>query len=388
MKALRLPLRAQYAVITCGLVALSLVIVSVSWIGFYVWYDAVARSELPAAVQAELQALESGEGDEARWDVIYEQYQLWPSVPLQAAVVTGIGLIVFAMTGTAGFLLAQRLGRPVSAVALAARRVARGELTARAEVPLPANTELATLVADFNAMADHLERAEGERRMTTAAIAHELRTPLTVMRGRLQGMLDGVFETNRSEVTRLVAQTDLLTRIVEDLRTVTLAEAGRLDLRWETVELRALAAECIEIMGPRLTSSGLRAELEGEAVMVRADRDRLMQAFCAFLDNVVRYAPNTGVVDVMVRREEGVASVCVADRGPGLPKGGTELAFQGFWRADESRSRALGGSGLGLAVVQAIASAHGAQARASNRSGGGSVFEIRFSANEAHAGTG
>jgi two-component system sensor histidine kinase AdeS len=131
----------------------------------------------------------------------------------------------------------------------------------------------------------------------------------------------------------------------------------------------------------------LRAELEGEAVMVRADRDRLMLAFCAFLDNVVRYAPNTGVVDVMVKREEGVASVCVADRGPGLPEGGTELAFQGFWRADESRSRALGGSGLGLAVVQAIAFAHGAQARASNRSGGGSVFEIRFSANETHAGT-
>lgn len=389
MKALRLPLRVQYAVITCGLVALSLVTVTVGWFGFYFWYDEVARRELPASVQAELQALESEAGiDDERWDVIYEQYQLWPSLPLQVAVLTGIGLIVFAMTGTVGFLLAQRFGRPITAVALAARRVARGDLTARAEVPLPGNPELATLVADFNQMADHLERAEGERRMTTAAIAHELRTPLTVMRGRLQGMLDGVFETNRGEVTRLVAQTDLLARIVEDLRTVTLAEAGRLDLRWETLELRALAAECIEIMGPRLTNSGLRAEVHGEAVSIRADRDRLMQALCAFLDNAVRYAPNTGVVDITVIREESVASVAVADRGPGLPEGGTELAFQGFWRADESRSRALGGSGLGLAVVQAIAFAHGAQARATNRTGGGSIFEIRFPLNETQVETG
>lgn len=388
MKALRLPLRVQYAAITCGLVALSVLIVTASWMGFYVWYDAVARRDLPASIQAELQALESDDSEEyERWEVIYEQYQLWPSFPVQVAVVTGIGLIVFALTGTVGFLLAQRFGRPITAVALAARRVARGDLTARAEVPLPGNPELATLVADFNRMADHLERAEGERRKTTAAIAHELRTPLTVMRGRLQGMLDGVFETNRGEVTRLVAQTDLLARIVEDLRTVTLAEAGRLDLRWETVELRALAADCVEIMGPRLTDSGLRAEVHGEAVNVRADRDRLMQALCAFLDNAVRYAPNTGVIDISVSREESVASLAVADRGPGLPEGGTELAFQGFWRADESRSRAFGGSGLGLAVVQAIAFAHGAQARATNRPGGGSTFEIRFPLNETQGGT-
>src|SRR5262249_45504460 len=155
----------------------------------------------------------------------------------------GIGLIVLALTGFMGLQLAERFGRPVAAVALAARHVAQGNLGARADVPPPANAELASLVTDFNAMASHLEGAENERRMTTAAIAHELRPPLAVMRGRLQGMLDGVFDTNREEVSRLIAQTELLGRIVEDLRTVTLAEAGRLELRRESVELYALAAE-------------------------------------------------------------------------------------------------------------------------------------------------
>jgi signal transduction histidine kinase len=229
---------------------------------------------------------------------------------------------------------------------------------------------------DFNAMAGHIERSEKERRMTTAAIAHELRTPLTVMRGRLQGMLDGLFETNRQEVSRLIGQTDLLARIVEDLRTVTLAEAGRLELRKEAVELRALAAESIEMMSPRLASSGLRVELHGTPVLVQADRHRLTQVICAFLDNAVRYAPHTDVVDISVGSDAGMARIAVADRGPGLPEGTTELAFNGFWRAEESRSRASGGSGLGLAVVQAIASAHGAKARSHHRDGGGMVFEI------------
>src|SRR5262249_28331328 len=126
----------------------------------------------------------------------------------------------------------------------------------------------------------------------------------------------------------------------------------------------------------RLADSRLHARLHGEAVTVRGDRDRLMQAICAFLDNAVRYAPDTGVVDVNVGHHEGSVRLAVADRGPGLPDGATELAFHGSWRAEESRSRASGGSGLGLAVVQAIAFAHGARACAHHREGGGTIFEI------------
>jgi signal transduction histidine kinase len=377
MKWPRVPLRAQYAATTCGLVALAVVILITGYLAFSWSYDTLVRRDLPASVEAELKALEvSPNPDYSRWQAIYDKYHLDPPPAVQAGLLISVGLIVLALTGFLGIRLADRFGRPVAAVALAARRVACGDLTARADVPSPVNAELANLVMDFNAMAGHIERSEKERRMTTAAIAHELRTPLTVMRGRLQGMLDGLFEANRQEVSRLIGQTDLLARIVEDLRTVTLAEAGRLELRKEAVELRALAAESIEMMSPRLASSGLRVELHGTPVLVQADRHRLTQVICAFLDNAVRYAPHTDVVDISVGSDAGMARIAVADRGPGLPEGTTELAFNGFWRAEESRSRASGGSGLGLAVVQAIASAHGAKARSHHRDGGGMVFEI------------
>jgi two-component system, OmpR family, sensor histidine kinase AdeS len=316
-------------------------------------------------------------GEAVRFDRIVEEYNLYPSPTLESGVLLGLAAVVLVLTAAAGFYLARRYGRPIASVADAARRVAAGDLGARAEsVRGGGARELVELAEHFNSMAASLERTERARRESLAAIAHELRTPLTVMQGRLQGLVDGVFAHNPSEYRRLIAQTELLGRVVEDLRTVTLADAGRLELSLTPVMIEQVIAEAVELCGPRLAAAGIAAStnvMVGRPVL--ADRQRLVQAISAILDNAVRYAPNSGGLSISAVRSLGRIVIRITDRGPGIDERHLEDIFEPFWRADSSRSRELGGSGLGLAVVKAIMHAHGGTASA-HRTGPYTTLEL------------
>jgi len=290
--------------------------------------------------------------------------------------------LVLWLVGTVGAVAAavrftRRLIRPLEAVGNAAHQIARGDLTARAAPEGPMFDETRQLVDDFNAMASHLSQSEAETRAWNVAIAHELRTPLTILRGRLQGVMDGVFAPDAAAVRGLVAQVDSLTRIVEDLKVFTLAESGRLELRVETVDLADEVATVVNLVGPELKESGIDVVADLGRVLVRADGARVRQALLAILENARRYA-GPGILRIETRATLHKAILRVCDNGPGLPPGAERLVFEPFWRADESRSRATGGSGLGLAVVQAIAQAHGGSALASAALPTGAVFEIHF----------
>jgi two-component system, OmpR family, sensor histidine kinase AdeS len=288
-------------------------------------------------------------------------------------VFAGISLTMAIVIGHA---LSRRIDRPLEAVAAAARAVSRGDLTARVAGPGKAFGEIAQLITDFNIMASQLQRAESEMRWQASAIAHELRTPLTVLRGRLQGLSDGVFQAGPTEFKGLIRQVEALARIVDDLRTLSLATAERMELHLERVDLIDEVQAVLAAFEPDLVAAGLEVERDLAQVHVDADGARLRQALLALLDNARRYAASGRVVRIETRTTRETAVLRVADRGPGLPAGVEYRAFERFWRADDSRSRATGGTGLGLAVVRAIAEAHGGAVSARMRKGGGAEFTL------------
>lgn len=291
---------------------------------------------------------------------------------LVLAVLLAIGLLIACL---AGWRLAQRLSRPLEAVAVAARAVSSGDLGARAVWHGKGFGETDTLIADFNLMADQLERSEAELQYSNSAIAHELRTPLTVLRGRLQGLADGVFEPSPELYRGLTGQVEDLSRLVDDLRTLGLFSAGHLDLHLVRTDLAAEAARVVDMIAPDLIDAGFQIECKLAPVMVRIDAARVRQALLAVLDNARRYG-GRGIVVIETSAMNAQAVLSCTDFGSGLPRGQEHRVFERFWRGDDSRSRAGGGSGLGLAVVRAIARAHGGEARAWSRPGQGTRIEI------------
>ncbi len=311
------------------------------------------------------------------FEAMAETEQLWPSrIEWLAFLVLWLAGLIGAMVAATRF--ARRLIRPLDAVAAAARRIATGDLSARAVIADGSDfKETQQLVEDFNAMAAQIGRTDADMRMWHAAIAHELRTPLTILRGQLQGFVDGVFVPDAKAFQGLVAQAESLGRIVDDLKILTLAQSGRLELRLDTIDLAHEVAAVVAVVSPGLDAAGLSVQLDLGHVALRADGARIRQALMALLENAKRHA-GPGNLMIETRATIDQAILRVRDTGPGLSPEAIAHVFEPFWRADESRSRASGGSGLGLAVVQAIARAHGGRAVVHAAQPKGAIFELQL----------
>lgn len=291
------------------------------------------------------------------------------------------GLLFLSLTLIAVYVrLAHRLGAhfaaPITAVSAGAKKIAAGDFSQRIVPPPKLARELQDLVDAFNAQAEALERSERRMRFQTASVAHELRTPLTVLNGYIQGVLDGVFPRDDAHIRSLLTQVNDLSRIVDDLRTVSLAQADALPLEVADCDLAEETAMVVEAMTPAFAAAGMMVETDLAPAPVRADPGRVRQMLLAVLENARRYAHEGGRLTVRTSVSDGECVVRVDDRGPGFPS--DHRAFEGFWRADVSRTRATGGSGLGLSVVKALADAHGGEVSIRNRRNGGARVEIRF----------
>ena len=278
----------------------------------------------------------------------------------------------------AALLIGRRIAQPIQAVSKAAQLVAGGQLSARvATRPYSSESgdETAQLALSFNRMAQSLEANELERRQLIADIAHELRTPLAVMISRLEALEDGVFALDQSEVTRLQVQTRFLARLVEDLRVLSLAEAGRLSLETRRVDLRLLTLEIANGFQARAAQSDKRIRVTTQAAFITADPDRLRQVLTNLLENALKYASTevTLTLSVSSRLE---ALVVIADDGDGLPPSDLTRVFDRFYRSDESRRRSSGGSGLGLSIVKALVELHRGRVSARNLEPHGAEFTV------------
>lgn len=303
------------------------------------------------------------------------------SLERRTVALVGSAVLALGLAVVLALVLARLIARPIEGVTAAAGRIAAGDLSARIPVRRrrQRGSETERLAASFNAMADSLEALESSRRAMVADIAHELRTPLTVMRGRLEAMEDGVVDLSLEEVRDLHTQVLLLSRLVDDLRTLSLADAGRLSLHVDEVDLADLARLAAASYRVQADAKRVRLDVAAPArAPVQADRERLMQVVGNLLDNALRHTPEGGRVLLSVTPGADSVVLEVRDTGPGIPPGQERRIFERFYRTDDARSRTSGGSGIGLAIVKALVELHRGAVRAANAPEGGAVFRVEL----------
>ena len=286
--------------------------------------------------------------------------------------------VIAVVTATVVSLaVAARIARPISTLAAAARRLAGGRYAER--VPVEDPGELRELATSFNDMAGSLEATERRRLQLVGDVAHELRTPLTTLGGYLEGLEDGVIEPSPETWRLLRAETGRLTRLVTDLSELWRAEARQLPLKTEAVHLAEVATQVAERFAPLASARGIRIVLDSAKLIARGDRDRVAEIVDNYLSNALRHAPDGSTIDVVTSAAVGMARISVTDHGPGLAPDQLEAVFERFYRVDPARSRAAGGSGIGLAIVRALASAMGGRAWAESPGlGHGATFVLEL----------
>jgi len=292
-------------------------------------------------------------------------------------------LVTIPLSIFAGAIVALKIARPIANMGEVAKKVVNGDLAARATLPKNHNgSEIGDLVENMNSLLDMVQASDERIRTDAAAIAHELRTPLAALQMKLHGMIDGVVDVSIEELNRLLAQSQVLSRVVNDLRTLSLASHGELMLVRSRTDLLALSQSALEVHSKSLASAGMKASVSGDAIIGMIDPDRIRQALSNLIENSIRYAAEGGVVDIHVSRHSETAELRISDRGPGLGLSFRSVVFEPFQREEDSRSREFGGSGLGLSVVKAIAEAHGGTVGAEARPEGGLEIIVRLPMNE------
>jgi len=275
----------------------------------------------------------------------------------------------------------RNIASPLGDVMEAADRVAEGDLSVR--IPERGVREFRQLARSFNRMAAGLENADRQRRNLTADVAHELRNPLHVIRGNLEGVLDGIYPADSEHIQATLDETRLLARLVEDLGTLSLAESGQLSLHLEKVQLTELLADVETSFGGQAEMQGLSlvVELEGpedELVLV-ADYERLQQVLGNLVANALRHTPSGGRIAIKCTGSKREILLQVSDTGEGIPPDQLPHIFDRFWKSDPARTRRKGaGSGLGLAISRQLVRAMGGTIEADSQPGNGSSFTIRF----------
>lgn len=286
-------------------------------------------------------------------------------------------VLLFTVLSLLAWWSARRFARPLTHLSAAANRLTSGDFTARAALSRSLtrrSDETARLLRDFNVMAASLERLERERRYSVAAIAHELRTPVTVLRGRLEGVRDGVLPAHPQELEKLIGHADLLSKLIEDLQLLSLAEAGELRLELGPVEVQDVLIRLHADHLPTAQAQGvdLLLELCAEPVRVTGDRRRLQQVVHNLLTNALRHTPPHGTVWIKLEVEAGAVHIEIHNTGTGFTAEALNRAFERFYSGPD-RERGRGGSGLGLAISKSLIEIHGGSMRLFNTETGAGV---------------
>ena len=281
----------------------------------------------------------------------------------------GIGLVV-------SYFLSGNITRPLRQLSQAAEKIRQGEL--KQEVPVETGDEVGQLASVFNQMSAELAANESNRQELLANIAHELKTPLAVLQGHLESMLDGVEQPEPDKLFSMQEEVMRLTRLVGDLRDLSLAQVHQLELHLQPVDLGEKTERAAEMLEPLLEEKKLhfKKELAPDLPVRQLDPDRMNQILYNLITNAIRYTtPGTAIL----LKTEGAGEkvrLTIADEGPGIPPEDLPHVFEQFYRGEKSRNRASGGSGIGLSLAKSFVEAQGGHIEARNRPQGGAEFVV------------
>ena len=369
-----LSLRVKLSVLFL-LVALFVVLVVALWVDTTVetGFDAYCRScdmgTMSGATDEECEGARAvGVLEQAYVDAI--QSSIW-----RATLIACLAALVLA------FLFSRLITGPINNLRDSARRIRDGDLSQRVDVET--NDELGELAVAFNDMAHQLDTKEEGRRKLLADVVHELRTPLSIIQGNLEAWRDGVVNPTPEAIASVHDEAVVLSRLITDLRDLSLAEAGQLHLHREETDLPQLVTSVVTASQERARSLGitLRLQAEDAAASAMVDAGRIRQVVANLVDNALRHTPRGGRIDVEVQNtSRGEINVRVADTGPGIAPEHLPHIFEHFYKADQSRERSRSGSGIGLAIVKQLVEAHGGHVAVESDVGQGSVFMVTLPA--------
>jgi two-component system OmpR family sensor kinase/two-component system sensor histidine kinase BaeS len=313
--------------------------------------------------------------------VVLTTYSFSTRFGFARAILFPVGIISFVLAMflvVVSILLVRRFVDPLADVIYAARAVASGKLNTR--IPTEGPQDLRSLSESFNEMAASLERNDRERRDLLADIAHELRTPLSVIRGRLEGIVDGIYPENGPQVSMALEQAYLMQRLVDDLRLLTLVETRQLAFDKRDVNVSHVIHGVIEIFSAEAQEKNISLSFDEKSGNLSAELDpqRFEQVISNLVGNAIRYVPEGGKVWVTADETNNGLRITVNDNGEGLPVEDLPYIFDRFWRKEKSRSRATGGTGLGLAIAKQLIEAQGGTIEAKNLSEGGLQVIVEF----------
>ena len=279
------------------------------------------------------------------------------------------------------FFLSRRISAPIRSLTVTARKLGQGDFSQRVQVK--DKSEVGELAQTFNSMAGDLERAEQLRRNLVADVAHELRTPLSNVRGYLEAIQDGVVKPDADTIRSLDEEAILLSRLVDDLQELSLAEAGELNLICQAEDIASLIKQTVATVQSEMVTKeiSLSLDLPHKLPQVNIDRHRIGQVLRNLLENAVAHTAKGSAISVAATQQGEWVEVSVVDSGEGIPAEDLPNIFERFYRVDKSRARATGGSGLGLTIARRLVEAHGGTIKAQSELGKGSRFTFALPVN-------
>jgi signal transduction histidine kinase len=284
------------------------------------------------------------------------------------------GLLAAAIAILLTFFLSRRILSPVKALTSATRQFGKGDFSKR--VNYKGKGELGELARSFNSMAENLEYTQRLRRNMVADVAHELRTPLSNLKGYLEAISDGVVKPDEAAINSLNEEASSLSRLVEDLQELSLADAGELKITAQPEDINKLIKETMTTLQPKASDKGLTltADLPAALPPLNIDSHRIKQVLNNLLDNAIAHTGKDGIITVTAREQNNMVSIGVSDTGEGIPPEDLPMIFERFYRVDKSRARRTGGSGLGLTIAKRLVEAHGGTIGVKSQPGKGSTF--------------
>lgn len=285
----------------------------------------------------------------------------------RAGVTYALGLAALSSFFTAiivSWFIARQVVQPVREMVIVSQRIAEGDYYSRVRVSGGKDPEemdeLSQLALRFNQMANHLEQIEAMRRQLIGDVAHELRTPLTTIKGSMEGLIDGVLPADETTYLRIYQEADRLQRLVMDLQELSRVEAKSMELQVKTIRLDALIEATLARLQRQFDEKqvAISYSVPKHLPVAQADPDRIQQVLMNLIGNALQYTPAGGKVEVTVRVRDREIEVSVSDTGIGIPAEHLPHIFTRFYRVEKSRSRAGGGSGVGLTIAKHLVEAH------------------------------
>ena len=284
------------------------------------------------------------------------------------------GLIAITVALILTFVLSRRILSPMKELSHAAGKLGKGDFSQR--VTVDDRGEVGELAESFNTMAGNLERNEQLRRNMVADVAHELRTPLSNLSGYLEAIRDGVVKPDPEVIHSLSEESTTLSRLVDDLQELSLAEAGELKLTLQPEDITRLIKETIEAVRPKADAKKIKlsSDITPGLPQVKIDSHRIRQVLNNLLQNAIAHTGKKGSINVTAEQRASEIVVSITDTGEGISAEDLPNIFERFYRVDKSRTRSTGGSGLGLTIAKRLVEAHGGKISAKSEQGKGSTF--------------